>query len=193
MDPKNEKYPQTGPYLSPSTGRRLRPIPDIIQHYYVPLAVLKATSQVMRRYGQEQRECYVWWGGYFSTDHTAQVVTVLYPAVDTDFGRVHLRLKELLVLHAALRDLDQVLLAELHTHPPGVGGQNRVDAAYPAAPYPGFISIVVPDFAFPRLYDLRKTYVYEYRAAGRWRRLTRAQIATRFVIEEESREATIPL
>ena len=30
---------------------------------------------------------------------------------------------------------DQVLIAELHTHPPGAGGQNEVVAAYDAVPY----------------------------------------------------------
>ncbi len=138
----------------------------------------------MRRFGREGRECYVWWGGYYTADWDGQVVTALWPEIETDFGRIHLDNRELSVLHSRLRSLDQVLLAELHTHPPGGDGQNEIDAAHPAATYRGFISIVVPGFAFPRFYDLREAYVYEYLRQGTWRQLPREEIAERFVVEE---------
>ena len=143
-------------------SRRIRPIPDVVNKIYVPLPVIDATDEVMKAFRHEQRECYVWWGGFFSSDGTAQVITALCPDLETDFGRIHLGLKDFATLHSRLRDLDQVLIAELHSHPPGAGGQNEVDASNPAAPYPGFISVVVPDFAFPHFADLRNTYVYEY-------------------------------
>ena len=113
------------------------------------MALLEATSRAMQRYGWEQREYYVWWGGYFTADGDGQVVTALCPEAETTFGRIHLSNSQLAVLHTQLRDLDQVLLVELHTHPPGAGGQNEVDAAHPASTHIGFITIVVPDFAFP--------------------------------------------
>ena len=138
----------------------------------------------MRRFGEEYRECYVWWGGYFTTDGDAQVVTALCPDISTEFGHIHLSNRELSVLHERLRSLDQVLVAELHTHPPGAGGQNEVDAANPAATYRGFISIVVPNFAAPRFHDLRQTYVYEYIQSGEWRELTPPEVEMRFVVEE---------
>jgi hypothetical protein len=142
----------------------------------------------MRRCGDEERECYAWWSGYFIGDGNAQIVTALYPDIHTEFGHVHLGLPELTAMHEVLRELDQVLLVELHTHPPGAGGQNDVDATHPAATYPGFISIVVPDFASPYLHDLRATYVYEYEAENRWRTLGPGEIEARFVIEEPLRE-----
>ena len=104
----------------------------------------------MQRYGREHREYYVWWGGYFTADGDGQVVTALCPEVETTFGSIHLSNRQLAVLHTQLRDLDQVLLVELHTHPLGAGGQNEVDAAHPASTHTGFITIVVPNFAFPR-------------------------------------------
>lgn len=185
-------YPDRRPYVSPATGRRRRSIPDRIAHYYIPLAVLETTDRMMRRFGQEERECYVWWGGYFTAEGAGQVVTALCPEVATTFGRIHLNLGDLTVLHAELRALDQVLLAELHTHPPRAGGQNEVDAAHPAATYPGFISIVVPDFAEPHFYDLRKTYVYEYLSATHWRQLEPIEIEARFMVEEQLRSVTMP-
>jgi hypothetical protein len=151
---------------------------------YVPLAVIEATDNVMQRFGRERRECYVWWGGYFTPQGVGQVVTALYPEVATKFGCIHLQIHELAQLHMRLRELDQVLLVELHTHPPGAGGQNAVDAAHPAATYRGFVSVVVPDFALSSFHDLRKTHVYEYMGDGTWRQLGPNEIRERFVIEE---------
>jgi hypothetical protein len=159
-------------------------VPESIGRYYVPLPVLEVTNRVMQRFGREHRECYVWWGGYFTGSGDGQVVTAICPDIPTSYGRIHLGMREISTLHSQLRALDQVLLVELHSHPPGAGGQNDVDAAHPAAPYRGFISIVVPNFAQPCLYDLRQTYVYEYSRANEWRELDSAEIARRFVVEE---------
>jgi hypothetical protein len=137
----------------------------------------------MQRFGRERRECYVWWGGYFM-DEGAQICTALVPDVPTEFGCVHLDNATLATLHTRLRGLDQVLIAELHTHPPGAGGQNEVDAAHPAATYNGFTSIVVPDFAFPLFHDLRDAFVYEYAHGGGWTELSRDEVQARFVVEE---------
>ena len=183
-DKKVKPYPHTAPYRICETVRRRRPLPDSIGRIYVPLSVMRETSEVMRRFGQERRECYVWWGGYFANGD-GQVVSAIWPEVATDFGRIHLNNQQLRVLNGRLRQLDQILLVELHTHPPGAGGQNEVDAANPAATYPGFISIVVPDFAFPNLWDLRDTYVYEYIQGYKWRSLFREDIEKKFVIEPQ--------
>ncbi len=177
-------YPTTRPYRSASGNRRRRPIPDNINRLYIPLAVLEATDRMMRRFGQEKRECYVWWSGYFTPDGEGQVLTALCPEMHSEYGRIHLQTRDLTALHSRLRENDQVLVAELHTHPPGAGGQNEVDAAYPAATYRGFISIVVPDFAFPIFHDLRNAYIYEYLGSGEWRQLERGEIEDRFVVEE---------
>lgn len=138
----------------------------------------------MQKLGHEGRECYVWWGGYFTSQGDAQVVTGLWPKVPSSFGRVELPATVLAALQSRLRTLDQVLLVELHTHPPGAGGQNETDAENAAATYVGFISIVAPDFAFPALHDLRDCYVYEYVAKHRWRTLDVSEIEERFLVEE---------
>jgi hypothetical protein len=164
--------------------RRSRPIPYRIARYHVPKPVLDATGQVMRRFGDEERECYVWWGGFFDEHGHAQVLTAFCPEVPSTYGCVRLTTPQLLALQARLRSLDQILLVELHTHPPGGGGQNEVDAAHPAATYRGFISIVVPNFASPALDALAGSHVYEYLDRNRWRELPVREIEERFVIED---------
>ena len=182
--PHQVTFPVSRPYPSPAGGRRRRRIPQPITRFHIPLAVVEATSLAMQRYGRQRREYYVWWGGYFTSDGDGQVVTTYCPNVETTSGSIHLSNRQLVLLHTQLRDLDQVLLVELHTHPPGAGGQNEVDAAHPASTHTGFITIVVPDFALPRFYDVRDAYVYEYQGTGQWRELDRTEIADRFIIEE---------
>lgn len=177
-------YPITAPYRALALGRRRVPVPDRIGRISVPLAVMEATSRIMGAFGEKQRECYVWWGGYFMASGDAQVLTVYCPDIVTQSGRVHLRLGDFHTVHNALRERDQVLVVELHTHPPGAGGQNEVDAAYAAAPYPGFVSIVVPDFGLPYLHDLRRCHVYEYMEVNYWTELGADAIAQKFAIEE---------
>jgi len=177
-------YPEQQPYASPLGQRRCLAVPDHIERYYIPLSVLEATDRVMRSYGREQRECYVWWSGYFTAQSEGQVVSAIFPDMKTDFGRVYVDFKTMQLLSSELRKRDQVLLIELHTHPPGAGGQNPVDAAHPATVYPGFISIVVPNFGFPKLYDLRETYVYRYIGNGAWIELKAEEIEEWFAVEE---------
>jgi hypothetical protein len=162
--------------------RRMQRVPDRIGRYYVPQPVLTATEALMQRFGRENRECYVWWAGCFDAHGNAHIVTALWPDVGTEYGCVHLGTPELLALHGKLRLLDQLLLVELHTHPPGAGGQNDVDAAHPAATYRGFLSIVVPDFSFPR-FNVAGSYVYEYLEENRWRQLTVQEVTERLIIE----------
>lgn len=177
----------TGPVLNPpqvaGTQRRRRGVPNKPERFQIPFAVIEATARLMRRFGAERRECYVWWGGYFDSLGTGQVLTAILPETPTEYGRIHLDRRELRVLQETLRGLDQVLLFELHTHPPGAGGQNEVDAAHPAAPYPGFITVVVPDFGDVNLADLSECHVYEYVGEKRWRELGSQEIRSRFIVD----------
>jgi len=182
--PKSEPpYPSTAPFRTIAGCRRI-PVPERITTVHVPLAVLEATSRIMREFGRERRECYVWWGGSFAPPNGARVATAYCPKIATSFGRIELDTAAYARLHRELRDRDQVLIAELHSHPPGAGGQNPVDAANGATTYRGFLTIVVPNFANPRFHDLRRAHVYEYEEAGRWRALTSDDIQRKFIIHD---------
>jgi hypothetical protein len=180
-EPQPKPYPESRPYTSSPGVRRRRAIPNPIRRCYVPLAVMEATDRFMCG---PKVERYVWWGGYFTKDGEAQVATAICADSPTRYGTIHLTAAQLQVMQSKLRSLDQVLIAELHTHPPGAGGQNDIDAAHPAATYRGFVTIVVPDFAQPRFYDLSQCYVYEYLDNLRWREFPDQEIRERFVIEE---------
>ncbi|MHC4398742.1 MAG: hypothetical protein ACYTG0_03590 [Planctomycetota bacterium] len=181
---KPERYPTSLTSRRDLPVRRRTIAPDHILRFYLPLAVVEVTNHVMRQFGDQQRECYVWWGGYFTPEGAAQVVSAYCPSIHTDYGRIELDMSDFHALHHELRTRDQVLLIELHTHPPGAGGQNEIDAAHPAAPYRGYVSVVVPDFAYPCFRDLRHCYVYEYVGVNRWLRLDKHEIEQKFTIED---------
>lgn len=185
MPETSEDYPAVGPYPTHSRLRRQQRIADGIRHVFVPLSVMRETSLIMGDFAAEQRECYVWWGGYCCPVGLAHVTTAYCPAIRTAYGEVHLHRQALHALHQALRKRDQILVAELHTHPPLAGGQNEVDAANAAAPFPGFITIVVPAFGLPLVHDLRRCHVYRYLMESKWTELAAEEIEQTFTIEEQ--------
>ncbi len=169
---------------TPTTGRRAAPPPGRLTRYAVPLAVLRATAMIMQQYGREQRECYVWWGGFVSDSGVGQILSCLHPDGPSHYGRVHVPRSALFELGLSLRKLDQILLIELHTHPPGAGPQNEVDANNAASTREGFVSIVVPDFGLPRFDSLDACHVHEYLGRRTWRTLDRPEIVARFELRE---------
>jgi hypothetical protein len=177
-------YPVVRPYSAPLTGRRKRIPSSPIQSYFIPLSLMEGTDKIFRKWASRTAEGYAWWTGHLNSKAEAQICSVLYPEVKTYYGRIHLDRRMMSAMHRKLIELDQILLAELHTHPPGAGGQNEVDADNAAIFYPGFITIVVPNFAKPRFYDLRNSFIYEYQHSGLWRKLEKSEISKRFVIEE---------
>ncbi len=88
-------HPTTAPHVVSGGQRRRVPIPDEINRYYVPLSVVKRTEEFMQRFGHEERECYVWWGGYFTAGGDAQVVTALCPNINTEYGHIGLGVQQL--------------------------------------------------------------------------------------------------
>jgi len=177
-------YPTAVPYFSSKIGRR-KHIPKMMpRRYFLPFSILKATNDVFNIFGERRVEGYAWWTGYIVNNDTAQICTALYPNMETQYGHVHLDRQALSVMHRKLIELDQILLVELHTHPPGAGGQNAVDAANAALYYNGFKTIVVPDFGLPQFYDLRCCHVYSYINNGRWHEMDSNEISSCFVIDE---------
>jgi hypothetical protein len=185
-------YPASKPYPSESAARR-KVIPQkAIKRYYLPLNVLEETSKVFKKFADRNAESYAWWAGYISGEGRAQICTAIYPGVETSYGRVYLDREFLGEMHKKLIELDQILLVELHTHPPGAGGQNPTDAANAAVFRPGFITVVVPNFGGPIFYDPRESYVYSYEGEGEWRQLGVEEIQQMFFIEETVVEVNRP-
>lgn len=170
------------PYPTPSRNRRQRGIPDTIETYYVSTAVLRETQRYIEEHGQRGQEAYVFWAGA-AIEHEAYITTCVYPTANVHHGGVKVPLDTMTDINLALRDRDQVILAQAHSHP-GKALHSPVDEERAVSFHDGFASIIVPDFGETPIYDLRDCGVYIYTADSDWRLLDDAEIEKRFTIEE---------
>jgi proteasome lid subunit RPN8/RPN11 len=173
-------------YASPSKGRRKRGIPDSIETYYVPTAVLRQTQQYIEKHGERGHEAYVFWAGGVAGDE-AYVMSCVYPTANARHGGVKVPLDKMTEINRELYDRDQLILAQVHSHP-GIARHSDVDEEKAVSFHEGFVSIVVPDFGETPVYDLRDCGVYTYTQDEKWRLLDEDEIVDRFVIEDTSIE-----
>lgn len=168
------------PYVSPDNGRRQRGIPDRIEKYYVPTAVLRETQQYIEAHGEDGKEGYVFWAGAVA-DNEAYITTCVYPTANARQGGVKVPLEKMTEINLELRDRDQLILAQVHSHP-GVARHSPVDEEKAVSFHEGFVSIVIPDFGETPVYDLRDCGVYIYTADDGWHLLNDTEIEERFAI-----------
>jgi len=170
------------PYVSTGNGRRERGIPDRIEKFYVSTAVLRETQAYIEEHGAEGTEAYVFWAGAVA-DREAYISTCVYPTANARHGGVKVPLRKMTEINLELRDRDQIVLAQVHSHP-GVARHSPVDEEKAVSFHEGFVSIVVPDFGETPVYDLRDCGVYVYTAGDGWQLLDEAEVEDRFAIEE---------
>lgn len=181
-DGDNRRTRLERPYVSPGNGRRTRGISGPIAKFYVPTAVLRETQRFIEAHGAEETEAYVFWAGAVA-DGEAYVTTCVYPTANARHGGVKVPLRKMTEINLELRDRDQLVLAQVHSHP-GVARHSPVDEEKAVSFHEGFVSIIVPDFGETPVYDLRDCGVYVYNADDGWRLLDKGEIEDRFVIEE---------
>lgn len=170
------------PYTPSGNGRRKRGIPDHIEKFYIPTAVLRETQDYIETHGAENKEAYLFWAGAVA-DGEAYITTCIYPTANARHGGVKVPLQKMTEINLELRDRDQLVLAQVHSHP-GAARHSSVDEEKAVSFHEEFVSIVVPDFGETPVYDLRDCGVYVYTADHGWRLLDDSEVEDRFVIEE---------
>jgi len=86
---------------------------------------------------------------------------------------------EMLRLKAHLDASGQSLVVQAHSHP-GSAFHSSTDDLNAASPWPGYISLVVPNFGHVAGDFWKQIEVYELLGGGKWRRLSAAERSTRF-------------
>jgi DNA-binding HxlR family transcriptional regulator len=137
--------------------------------------ILDQSFEVFRRCGGAEFECVVYWTG---PRHDASVIDGLHHpdhesnefgySVDSDW------------LSLFLRDLYQQnrsARAQIHTHP-GEAFHSVTDDGYALVPAPGFISIVIPDFAQGRI-GFECAAMYRMSDVGVWVRFDLSNVEGR--------------
>ena len=155
--------------------RRARLI-ETPRKYFVNESVLQATHSHLQGEGRNFREGLVYWLGWYS-EESCIVNSVLVPRGSNSYGRVSVSTEEMARINTALHRADLLLVAQIHTHP-GDHGHSAGDDGNAVSSLPGFLSIVVPNFAQTERLILTESYVHRYQSAGRWRCLKPDEVST---------------
>ena len=163
-----------------SLGRRDR---DFAFHrIYVPTAILDVSVLWMRQSGTQGEERFLLWAGTVSSGE-AHVATVVMPRAKS--GQLHGEIPADVVgrVLEALDSRDLVPIAQIHSHPRQAFLSN-IDRKRPLVSVPGFLSIIVPDFAFVDADAVDAWAVYEFRGHNQWRELAAAEKQDRIVLDQ---------
>jgi proteasome lid subunit RPN8/RPN11 len=168
------------PNINRDLGRR-----DIELAYgrvFLPSLVIDHTELMLRQHGLAGEEGFGVLAGALAGGD-AFVSTVVIPRMESD-GQFHGEISEETVgkMLERLDHLDLVPIAQIHSHPQ-TAFLSEIDAERPVIAVPGFLSIVIPNFAFIDLADVELWRVYEFQARRRWRELDGAERAERLVID----------
>ena len=159
-----------------------------IETYFVPGDLFRTTLTALRREGRDLVESTAYWAGSVSDD-TAAITTLIVPiGPGVRMHRLQVRVSDRVVaaIDAMLDPPYRVLLAQVHTHA-GEAFHSAVDDAYGIDTF-GFISVVVPEFGRGDLAALHRWSFNECVEPGRYRELSRAETASRFITSTRTTE-----
>lgn len=159
------------------TGRRAVPYGGVGASLVIPQEIWERTLTLVRAFGRRNSEALVFWGGIVSADGSAQVTGVYIPRHAAQGDRVRLEALESRWLLRRLRERDEKLLAQVHSHPVDAFHSSGDDAAA-ASFHAGYISIVVPCYG-RGVRDLSPCAVFEYDGA-QFRAVDAASVGARF-------------
>lgn len=153
---------------------------------HVPSGIWRQTLRLLREYAPHSSERMVLWSGVVGAAGELLVRTIVVPDHDPQGWRVDIDGELWRGLLHAMRRQDQMLLAQVHSHP-NEAFHSEGDEAWPAEHTDGFLSLVVPRFG-EDVGDLGECAVFEYRLDGDssgFHELGASEVEDRFVIEHE--------
>lgn len=125
--------------------RRSAPYPAVGNPVHVPLELWSMSVSELRSYAAARAEAIVFWGGVVCGEHV-QVTGLYVLRHSAQGGTVRLTRGETRWLLRELRQRDEKLLAQFHSHPREAYHSDG-DDQHAAAFHDGFLSIVAPDHA----------------------------------------------
>lgn len=162
-----------------NTSRRSIHYPGVGSRFHLPDELWNQTVSALRYYGQFQSEGLVYWGGIVGAGGETIVTSLLKLNHLPQGGCVRPTSKEMRVLLRTLRERDEKLVAQIHSHP-GQAFHSPGDSLHATSFHRGFISLVLPNFG-SGVQSLFDCAVYEFR--GSFEAVTQSEIAERFVVQ----------
>jgi hypothetical protein len=125
-------------------NRRAQSYPGVGAAIFIPAVAWERTLAVVRTYQRESSEALVFWGGVV-TGEAMQVTGVYVVGHNPQGGAVRLTPAESRWLVRRLREREEKLLAQVHSHG-GSAFHSWGDDEKAASFHPGYLSVVVPRF-----------------------------------------------
>lgn len=152
--------------------------------YRVAESIIKGTLSHLRKYARQGMEGVGYWVGSYRPLE-AEVGELWIPRFEATSVSYDVRPQEMLRLRKELDASGHVLLAQVHSHPGSAFHSSR-DDVYAASPWPGFISIVVPNGGRINRPFFEVAEVFECSGGSQWRRLGPEEKYSRFVVYEQA-------
>ncbi len=154
--------------------------PERLEHLVLPQTVHLETLAHLREAGRRRREQGAFWGGLVSAEGVGLVTTLYLPRTRNNFGWVEISDEGVLErLNQAVAERGEYLLAQVHSHPRDAF-HSETDDAGAICGDPGFLSIVVPNYA-DRDYGPDEWAAFELTGGG-WREWDRAERRARLEV-----------
>ncbi|HEV8683418.1 MAG TPA: Mov34/MPN/PAD-1 family protein [Actinomycetota bacterium] len=144
-------------------NRRAQSYPGVGAAIFIPAEAWERTLAVVRTYQRESSEALVFWGGMV-TGEAVQVTGVYVVGHDPQGGTVRPTPSETRWLVRRLRERDEKLVAQVHSHG-GSAFHSSGDDERAASFHPGYLSVVVPRFG-RGVRDLQDCAVLEFDGGG---------------------------
>ncbi|TMB66554.1 MAG: hypothetical protein E6J43_10325 [Chloroflexi bacterium] len=162
----------------PVNSRRRLPYPGTGAIVYVPREIWVQSLEALRLYGRLGSEGLVLWGGTISNG-TTQVTGLFVPGHEPQGGHVKMTAAEGRWLVRKLKERDEKLVAQFHSHL-GSAGHSPGDDDHAASAHEGFLSLVAARFGRESLWP-EHCGVHEYDGVT-FRRMTAQEVRERIRI-----------
>lgn len=127
-------------------------------------SLLDATFEQLRSCGDGKRECVAYWCA--RQDEPDRLHRVVHPVHDAGLAGYSVDSEWVTKFFLDLRQAGETVRVQVHTHT-GKASHSATDDQFALAPSQGFLSLVLPDFAFgPVSLDL--AHLVEMQADGSW-------------------------
>lgn len=143
--------------------------------YHINRGMLESTFEHFRRCGGGRRECQALW--LSSWDQPEIISSVVHPEHVAHFGGFVLGDDWLNAFWLRLSNINSGVRVQVHTHP-REAFHSPTDDAFPIIHKPGFLSLVIPNFALGPV-GFKDAFLTEIQPNGRWRQVS---IESRLVV-----------
>jgi hypothetical protein len=133
----------------------------------LPRDVLQRTFQHFRACGQGRRECQALWLSSWS--EPSLITEVVHPKHQAHLAGFVMDDRWLSAFLFRLAEENLGIPVQVHTHP-AAAFHSPTDDAYPIVHKPGFLSLVIPDFALGPV-GFERAYLTEIQGDGTWRQV----------------------